>query len=192
MSQKLNHLPEYLLNDQLFNKFDQTKKISIDETKNSKQEYHRVTESIHGPINPNKLKPTIQNEQNFNTITNQPSQSSISISSVNKAINRFEQVSSQTFSNNLNELVKKFNEKREKDQLIHMEFQECFSQWSNDFQSKVLDLMGIKYENYTKIVSEKIAEVYDDLNRIAKIEKELETISNQVEMLYNEIKLEKP
>lgn len=105
-----------------------------------------------------------------------------SSSSVPKS--KSDSINSAQFSEALSEIIQRLNKKREKDQNIHDQFQECFNEQLNQFQTKVLEMMRIKYEKYSKEAQEKLNKIFDSLNRIKKLELEIKTISNEVEHLY--------
>lgn len=105
-------------------------------------------------------------------------------SSSSELKSKSETINSVQFSEALSEIIQRLNKKREKDQNIHDQFQECFSEQLNQFQAKVLDIMRIKYENYSKEAQGKLNKIFDSLNRIKKLEQEIKTISNEVEHLY--------
>ncbi|RNA16579.1 synaptonemal complex central element 2 isoform X2 [Brachionus plicatilis] len=97
---------------------------------------------------------------------------------------KFENVNSAQFSEALSEIIQRLNKKREKDQNIHEQFQECFNDQLNQFQTKVLEIMRVKYEDYSKAAQKKLEDIFDSLNRIKKLEQEIKIISNEVEQLH--------
>ncbi|CAF1021231.1 unnamed protein product [Brachionus calyciflorus] len=133
------------------------------------------------PIGTNSVlnePPSMSNQMQINTI----------LSTNNEITNsKMDSVNCVQLTNTLNLILKKFNKKREKDQALHVEFQECFTQNSNTFQTRVLDLISLKYDKYSREIQEKLDEISEDLARCSELESEITKISSQVEQLYKAI-----
>ena len=105
-------------------------------------------------------------------------------------------MSSSKFSSDVNsamltktaqDMLRNINKKREDEKHIHAEFETCITDWSVQFTSKCIETMTNKYENYTKVIQNKLCLINDKLEDIQNMEQELKGISDEVERLYNDI-----
>ena len=88
------------------------------------------------------------------------------------------------FKNSIDEM----NKKREKDSTVTSEFHACITEWANESTNKIIEALFKKFQDNSIQMSSKLELIQKDLESISKLEDELLLISNQVEMLFREIK----
>ena len=88
------------------------------------------------------------------------------------------------FKNKIDEI----NTKREKDSVVTTEFHACINKWASESTNRIIEAMYKKFRGNSLEISSKLELIQKDLESIANLEVELLSISNQVELLFREIK----
>jgi len=98
-------------------------------------------------------------------------------------------MSSENLGLILKNKVDEINKKREKDSTVSSEFHACITQWANESTKRIIEAMFKKFQENAIEMSSKLELIQKDLESIEKLENELLLISNQIEQLYRDIKL---
>ena len=82
----------------------------------------------------------------------------------------------------------RFKKKRKKESAITSEFHACIIQWANESKNKIIEALFKKFQDISAETGSKLELIQKDLESVSKLEEELILISNQVELLYKDIK----
>ncbi|XP_062515271.1 synaptonemal complex central element protein 2-like [Corticium candelabrum] len=96
--------------------------------------------------------------------------------------------SREVLNDRAQQLIDKLNEKRKKDATILADFKKSLEDQAANAYSTVEQRMVQMYERHSKIVQEKVQELFAILDRIAKQEEELCRFRSALGMLYSDVR----